>query len=192
MNARPPSARLFFALWPEPAMQAALAAATDPVLSGVEAAGDARRVPTENFHLTLAFLGSVPLDQLAGIDEIASLCAGAADLRGEPVEVVLDEIECWRKSQILCATGSTTPLAASRLAESLKRGIAAAPALAPDFNRSEPPFRAHVTIARKVRRSVRRTRIEPQVWRFRSFVLVESKTRPQGSTYTVVATYPLL
>ncbi len=46
--------RLFFALWPDPPTRTALAMLVDglPLVGG-------RRVPAENLHLTLAFLGNV-------------------------------------------------------------------------------------------------------------------------------------
>lgn len=174
-------------------MQKALADAAESVVRSSEEAGaGVRRVPAQNFHLTLAFLGSVPQAHLAAIDELASRCARSASVSDGSVEVVLDGVEHWRKPQILCVTGNATPVAATRLAESLKGALKAEPQLAPDFNPLEPEFRSHVTIARKVRRPIRPARIEPQVWSFGAFALVESRTRPQGSEYAVVATYPLL
>jgi 2'-5' RNA ligase len=62
---------LFFALWPDHALQQSLAETTQTV---VLAAGG-RPVPPENFHLTLAFLGSVPD---ARISEVAALGANVA------------------------------------------------------------------------------------------------------------------
>jgi 2'-5' RNA ligase len=173
----PQSARLFFALWPSAAMQAALAAAADPAVSEAEKADSGvRRMPAENFHLTLAFLGTVPLARLAEVKGLTSRCAPDA-----PIEIMLDGIEHWRKSQVLCATSSDTPPAAVVLAETLKRLL-----IEQGFSPDLKPFRAHATVARKVKRAPRALHIEPVRWSFDSVHLVESKTGPTGSIYRIV------
>ena len=155
-------------------MQAALSAAADSIVAeALHAGSSVRRVPAENFHLTLAFLGSVALDRMAAVEAVGAQCA-----RGHPIEVVLDGIEHWRKPQVLCATASETPPVASALAETLKRAL-----VEQGFTPDLKPFRVHATVARKVRRVARELRIEPVRWRFDSLHLVESKTAPAGSTY---------
>ena len=182
-----PSARLFFALWPDPSMQRALAeAASSTVQRALDSQHGVRPVPASNFHLTLVFVGSVPVSRLSAVEEAAARCVDAAG--SQQVEVVLDAIEYWRKPQILCAMASTTPVAASRLAEALKQSLTA-DGFTPDLKQG---FRAHATLARKVRHSVSvAEEMKPQTWRFRAFALVESRTRPEGSEYSVVGTYPL-
>jgi RNA 2',3'-cyclic 3'-phosphodiesterase len=173
----PQSARLFFALWPTPAMQAGLAAAADHAVSEAEKADSGvRRVPAENFHLTVAFLGSVPLSRLPEVKALTSRCSLDA-----PIELVLEGIEHWRKSQVLCATASETPPAAVVLAETLKRLL-----IEQEFSPDLKPFRAHATVARKVRRVTRELKIEPVRWSFDALHLVESRTSPAGSVYTIV------
>jgi 2'-5' RNA ligase len=182
-----PSARLFFALWPDPSMQRALAdAASSTVQHALDSDAGVRPVPASNFHLTLVFLGSVPLGRLSAVELAAARCVGAAG--SDEVEVVLDAIEHWRKPQILCAVARATPVAASRLAESLEQSLTAE-GFTPDLKLG---FRAHATLARRVRHTIpAAAEMQPQTWRFRTFALVESKTRPAGSIYTVVSTYPL-
>lgn len=159
-------------------MQAALSAAADSAVSeALQAASGVRRVPAENFHLTLAFLGSVALDRVAAVEAVGAKCA-----QGQPFEIVLDAIEHWRKPQVLCATASVTPPAAAALAEMLKRALVDQ-GFAPDLK----PFRVHATVARKVRRVTREPRIEPVRWRFDSLHLIESETAPAGSSYRPVA-----
>lgn len=187
MTAAPASARLFFALWPEPHAQVALAAAVDSaVREGEQADAGVRRVPTENFHLTLAFLGSVPLSRLADVEEATRRCAAIPRTQVLPIEIVLDGIEHWRKPQILCATSSWAPDTAVALAESLKQSLIAA-GFAPDLK----PFRVHATVARKVRRITGAPHIEPVRWTFDSMHLVESRTGPAGSTYSTLKKWVL-
>jgi RNA 2',3'-cyclic 3'-phosphodiesterase len=134
-----------------------------------------RPVPAKNFHLTLAFLGAVPLSRLDALSEVAAQCAQEFASRNPPspqsppIELTLDTLEHWRKPQILCATASQTPPSAIALAESLQRALTAQ-GFTPDLK----PFRAHATLARKVRHVTRELRIEPVRWRFREFHLVES------------------
>ena len=55
-----------------------------------------------------------------------------------------------------------------------------------------PPeqFRPHVTLARKVYRPPRVMEIDPVTWSLADFVLVDSKTLPEGSVYTVLERFP--
>jgi 2'-5' RNA ligase len=161
-------------------MQAALAAATEyAVLAAQAADGGVRRVPPANFHLTLAFLGSVPVSRLAEVKEVAAQCARLPNPSELPIDLVLDCIERWRRPQVIVACASETPPAAVALAEALKRSLIAQ-GFAPDLK----PFRAHATVARKVRRVTRELPFEPVRWTFDSLHLIESKTSPAGSTYS--------
>ncbi len=169
------SHRLFFALWPDTAMQAALEGATRAIVQ----ASDGRAVPAANFHLTLAFLGSVPESRIEAVRAVAAQLAGTFHLRDEPIDLALDHAEHWRKSEILCAVASATPPIAVSLAEQLKRALLAA-GFAPDLK----PFRAHATFARKVRRVTCELDMFPVRWTFRDFRLIESRTDAAGSIYS--------
>ncbi len=182
-------------------MQAALAEAT-------RAAVDASHgvpVPPNKFHFTLAFLGSTAESRIAELSQIAARVASTCQAGG-PVTVTLDRIEYWRKSQILCATSTTESAAAVAFAACLT-GALTANGFAPDLK----PFRAHATLARKVRRitreqdKVRRiTREQDKVrriareqdmvpvrWSFHDFRLVESCTDTVGVVYSSREIWPL-
>ena len=65
-------------------------------------------------------------------------------------------------------------------------------ALAPCGYRPEPrPFRAHVTLLRKVGRAPRPVEFEPFDWRAEAFHLVESVPEEGGVRYEVTASFPL-
>jgi 2'-5' RNA ligase len=164
-------------------MQSALSEAARPVL----ATSDGNPTPTQNLHLTLAFLGSVPETRIPDITPIAARVALAfQDAAPAPIEIELDTLDHWRKSEILCATSTRETPAASALAETLKRMLTEN-GFAPDLK----PFRPHATLARKVRR-VTRERDMPRVpWSFRDFHLVESRTASTGSLYSSREIYPL-
>ena len=179
------SARLFFALWPTTLMQSALAAAAMPAVLAAQAEdAGVRPVAATNFHLTLAFLGSVPVDRLTAVQDAAVRCAQTSGLRERAIEIVLDGIDHWRKPQVLVVTASETPPPAVALAEGLKRSLIDA-GFSPDLK----PFRVHATVARKVRRLSVVPHIEPVRWRFTDFALVHSQTGPAGSVYEVLMRY---
>jgi len=177
------SARLFFALWPDAAMQSALDIAASPAVAEAQGADSGvRRIPAANFHLTLAFLGSVPLRRLDELQAVAVRCAKSA----APIDVVLDTIEHWREPQVLVATAATTPPGVVLLAENLQRALIDA-----GFSPDVKFFRVHATLARKLRRVPCEWHIEPVHWRFESVQLIESRTHPAGSAYHCVAKFQL-
>jgi RNA 2',3'-cyclic 3'-phosphodiesterase len=176
------SLRLFFALWPSEDMQSALAKTAEPAVR----AADGRAIPAQNLHSTLAFLGAVPQSRFDSLGPIADDVATRWRRRAAPaIALTLDGIEHWRRAEILCACASVMPPAATDLASGLKDALLAG-GFAPDLK----PFRAHVTLARKVARA-RDAAMTPVVWSFDSFALVASQTAPSGSSYSVVGTWAL-
>jgi RNA 2',3'-cyclic 3'-phosphodiesterase len=175
---------LFFALWPESAVQQSLAETTQDV---VRAAGG-RAMPPEFFHVTLAFLGSVPEDRVSEVKAIADEVA--SNVAFDSVQVTLDVIEYWKKAGVLCATArlpsSTGGSPAEKLATALKSQLLTA-GFAPDLK----PFRPHVTLARKIPRGSHESTILSVPWSFTAFALVESRTGLNGSMYQVLKSFPL-
>ncbi len=178
---------MFFALWPDAGVRAALAHATH---KAVRACGG-RPVPEQKLHATLVFLGSVPESR---IPELLTLGAGvAANIpaeHGSAPELVFDRIQCWGRSGVLVAATGTSigpgQKLAGALADSLQRETSRI-GLTPDLK----PFRAHITLARKVGRPARPLSMQPVTWSLSEFALVESRTEPSGPVYTVLQTFPL-
>jgi len=185
-TSKEPGRRLFFALWPDEAMQGALAEASREAIRRSEG----QPVPVQNYHFTLAFLGSVAESRIEVVQAVAARVA--ADFRGERqasgayVRIGLDRIEYWKKQEILCATASTASPAAVALSDALKQALTAE-GFAPDLK----PFRAHVTLARKVGRATAHQTVPPIWWDFPAFHLIESQTLPAGSLYSSRANWPL-
>jgi 2'-5' RNA ligase len=182
---------MFFALWPDAVLRAALARATHKAVS----ACGGRAVPGQSLHATLAFLGSVPERRLPELQVLAGRVAAAffagMDANAAPPQLIFDRLEHWQKPQILCATvgaecGEAVAVVGS-LAEALEREAMAA-GFIPALNN----FRPHVTLARKVLHPVPAMDIDPVVWSFTEFVLVESRTEPGGAVYRVVKSFPLV
>ena len=167
-----PTRRLFFALWPDERMQAALADATRSTTD----ATDGRAIPSVNLHLTLAFLGAVPETRIAALTPIAAEVAAAFPQSLAPIDVTLDTVEHWRKPELLCATASAPGAAAAALAHALKSALVAG-GFAPDLK----PFRVHATLARKVRRISGELSVAPVRWTFADFHLIESRSGGSGS-----------
>jgi 2'-5' RNA ligase len=69
----------------------------------------------------------------------------------------------------------------------LRAGLAAR-----GFEPESRPFRAHLTLARKVHAPVAAVPFQPLLWPVADFALVESITDRSGSVYTPLATWPLL
>ena len=184
-----PTRRLFFALWPDAEQRGALAHATR---KSVRSCGG-RPVPVQSLHVTLAFLGSVPEGRVPELDRIARRVADAFPAAAQPLLLTFDRLAHWARPQILCALGTEEPAAdtdaasAPALAATLKSETVAA-GFSPDLK----PFRAHVTVARKVAHAPSALALQPVLWRFEAFALIESRTDPAGPVYSVIESYLLV
>lgn len=132
------SARLFFAAWPDNACAQQL----HDWASRLNREGRARPVPAERFHLTLAFLGALPLEGLPRVLAIGEQTAAA----GLPSCLSLDQVECWPGPRVAVATATTTPASLAQLAEALRKALAAS-----GIACEARPFRAHITLLRHIR-----------------------------------------
>jgi 2'-5' RNA ligase len=176
--------RLFFALQPRPEQNLALVEQVAPLVARLEA----QRVPAENIHATLCFMGGVKPEDLDRLRLVA------AELRARCATLRFDTLEFWPKPQVLCATAveSAACAPARELAEMLGRATQAA-----GFHPDIKPFRAHLTVARKIQ-SARAAQCEwpqllapPLLLHCDRFVLIESRRGELGSTYSVVDSWPL-
>lgn len=173
-----PARRLFFALWPDPTMlERSQEAVRRHVLTG---AGRAQRA--DQLHLTLEFLGSVAESRLHAVHECGARAATAAS----SFVVALDRMEHWHRPQVLCLTATATPEPLVTLVERLRTELAAR-----GFRPEQRPYKAHLTLARQVRRPPPIALVEPLAWPARELSLVESQTGPGGSRYERLATWPL-
>jgi len=174
--------RLFFALAPTPEQNTALMAHVAPLVAQLEA----QPVPAQNLHATLCFIGAIEEERLD------ALRAAAASLRGRPVKLRFDALEYWEAPKILCATASRDSSEASELAIALGEAAVAA-GFAPDVK----PFRAHLTLARKIGAAQAATvplplpLVPPMVMRSDKFVLMSSRREGAVSIYSAVDSWPL-
>jgi len=162
------SDRLFFALWPDPALLQALRARVGKIVASVEG----RPQRPDQWHVTLEFLGQVPRERQS------SLRDAAGRVRQSPLTIEFDRVEHWRKPQVVCLVASHVPMGLATLVTQLRAEL-----VQEGFAVEARPFRPHVTLARKVR-SAAATRLDPPfVWRSDGFALVRSVTDPAGSRY---------
>ncbi len=155
-TARP--ARLFLALWPDPAVAAAMARCRD----AWRWSPDARPQATLRLHLTLHFIGSVERAQVEPfICQLQAVRPAAAQLR-------FDRVELWRNGiAALCPAALPAPLESlhARLRD-VVTGFG--------WPVEARPLRPHVTLARRASGSVAPARIEPLAWSIDHHLLVET------------------
>jgi 2'-5' RNA ligase len=105
-----------------------------------------------------------------------------------------DTLEFWEEPRVLCVTAgeSAESAPARQLADALGRA-----ALDAGFHPDIKPFRAHLTVARKIPPARAATCAWPQSFapplllRCDRFVLMESRRGESGSIYSVVNSWPL-
>lgn len=163
-SSAPPFARLFLALWPGPAGLRSLASWqhrwTWPPGAAV--------VPAERLHVTLHFIGPVPLARLTEVAHGLAVPMSRFDL-------TFGRAEIWpRGLAVLCTDAVPEPLTAlhAHLQASLQR--LALPV-------ETRPFRPHVTLARKAAGAAPPADALHLTWRVTSYALVRS----QGGYHTL-------
>jgi len=168
--------RLFFASWPSEPCRAAL----EPLVRALQPSGIGRPQRPEQWHVTLEFLGPVPESRMRLARE------AAAEVRAARCEIEFDAVEFWRRPEVLCLVAKSLPAPLESLVTQLRGGLALR-----GFEPESRPFRAHLTLARKVHRPVSPVTFEPLRWPVADFALVESVTDRTGSVYTPLARWPL-
>jgi 2'-5' RNA ligase len=179
---------LFFALWPDEAQRAALMEATAETIRHC----GGHPVPESRLHVTLAFLGSVPEPRLADLSDLAQRTAATFPGDALPLGIVLQGFEYWVKPLVLAVLERGVPAqpAPTSGALQLARTLTTT-AVAAGFSPDLKPFRAHVTVARKVAQAPHLREMREVRWSFDSFALLESRTLPEGPLYSVVGSYLL-
>lgn len=167
--------RLFFALWPPEDVRAKIADSVGPIIGRAEA----RPIPVENLHITLAFLGAVP------VDRIPSVTAAAEGVESSPVSLKLGRVEVWRGADILCLTPDPSDVL-NGLVERLRVSL-----LEQHVEPDRKDFRPHVTLARDWHDRRAEGALGPFEWASSDFVLVASEPTRSGSTYRIIGRWPL-
>lgn len=173
--AEPDSLRLFFALWPNDATRTAL----NHTGKWLHQHWGGRRMRADTLHLTLAFLGSTPVDRLDALVDCANAVAG------ETYELLLDQAGFWQHKRIGWLGPREMPPQHSELAEALNAQLQAK-----EFPVDARTHVPHVTLLRNsdggavpACRAVN--------WPVDAFVLVKSVTERDGARYEVIRRWRL-
>ncbi|MFP5348790.1 MAG: RNA 2',3'-cyclic phosphodiesterase [Gammaproteobacteria bacterium] len=161
--------RHFLALWPNAAARTALEALRAG-LAGVEG----RLMPESNLHITLVFLGATNVEQRRCVER------ACANIAAEPMEIRLERMRYRARGGIVWIEPAVTPVALTDLVRALEAGLKTCGIALPPR-----PYRAHMTLARDVRRYSAPPSPAPIVWTARTFCLVRSESAPRGSRYTI-------
>ncbi len=167
--------RLFFALWPEDALRQRLRQETRAARESL----GGRAVKADNWHVTLAFVGSVT----AEVRDCLTSAAAALELPG--FDLRLNRYGFWARPRVFWLGSDEVPEPLQALVDGLNHAFESC-GLEPERR----PYRVHMTLCRKVRHGSR----EPApdiLWPVHDFALVESVSTPDGVDYRVLQRWPL-
>ncbi len=175
---REPARRLFFALWPDDRASLGLAAAVRDLVPQ----GNGRLQRPDQWHVTLEFLGDVPESRLPAVIDAGGAAASAV---APACEIVFDRLEYWKRPQVLCLVAGSIPEPLKALVHALRSELQLR-----GFTPELRPFRAHVTLARRVLQAPPPGPLAPLLWPVRGVSLVQSLTDRSGSRYVELAAWP--
>ena len=169
------SSRLLFALWPDDATRARIAAVAGQF---PERAG--KRVPERNLHLTLLFLGQVEDPVCEG------LIQDAGGISAPVFTLELTHSGWWPRARVAWLAPDEVPRALPPLVASLRE-----PAVNRGLEVDQRPYSPHLTVARKVGRRPPAVDFPPIRWEIKEFCLMESTAGRAGSEYRILRRWPL-
>jgi 2'-5' RNA ligase len=170
------SVRVFFALWPEPAIQRKL----HTIAKQHQLKCDARVMRTETLHMTLQFIGNIKHTQLPELIKAADNVSCAL-----PFALELDTLSFWKHNRIGYATCATHIPALDKLVAALQQVLTKA-----NVTFDNTKFSPHVTLLRNVEHILAAQNFTPVAWQVNSFVLVESVTTNQRTQYRILREWP--
>lgn len=175
--------RLFFALWPPPALAAALHA-----LAGqCSALGGGRAMRVDTLHLTLVFLGEVSPARLPSLRALAATVAGEwQKAQAAAVTLHLDRLGYWPVSGIVHAGMQNPDPALMALADALGEGCRQ---LGVGLERRR--FVPHVTLCRSAKNAPDAVNFTLFDWPLAEFRLVRSRPSSAGADYEILDRWPL-
>ena len=168
--------RLFLAIWPTPGIADALNAWART--AQVECGG--RVTLAANIHLTLAFLGDISPERVPRLADCVRRAGGSGHV------LALQEARYWKHNRVVWAGPREIPAALAALAGALERELVAA-----GFATEVREFNAHVTLLRMARLPRSLPSLPSLPWQVNELVLVRSQLSSTGSSYAVLARFPL-
>jgi 2'-5' RNA ligase len=170
------SDRVFFALWPNDAERAAMAAWQAPL----KALSGGRPTPEYKLHNTLVFLGNVEVERLEALQ------LAAREVGGAGFQLVFDRARYWGHNHIVYAAPDSMPGHLTLLVLTLEQNLQHH-----HFNFDRRSYKPHVTLLRHAHwTDSLLPAMPPVIWKMRDFVLLQSVPEMQGVRYEVMARYP--
>ena len=187
--------RLFLALWPEDQLQQAIYSDFKQKLELTQSTRSrqpghhppARLTTCANLHMTLVFLGNVLLSQRQCLETEISNPRFSSAMTS--FQLTLDKPVFRAKQQILWLEASEIPEPLMQLVRRLRTV-----GLECGLELESRSFKAHVTIARKVKNRISKQalqswKLDPFSWSVTEFALVASRTLNTGAEYTMLKRY---
>ncbi len=161
--------RVFFALWPDNRQRDRLRDVVNSVAKGVEGRATDRR----NWHITLAYVGD--------IDEalIPNLQEQAARIQVAPFRLGFDRLEFWARAKVACLVSPTIAPELQKLVTDLNSVLSDVGVVPEDRT-----YRPHITVVQGARAFTTERLSQRATTEWSSFELIESVSRPGGSSYT--------
>ena len=168
-NLKKKSARVFFAIKPDDAALKKLSYLAKQLAS----ACGGQNTKQANIHLTLVFLGEIPIDRLAVL-RAAVKCVSATSFN-----LSFDEIHYWKHNQIIYASMSKCAPELLALVDNLRNTLSTS-----GFSFDSRAYKPHITLVRKAK-SVRMLPdlVTPVSWRAAEWFLIQSKHTDHGLKY---------
>lgn len=181
--------RVFFALWPDADTARRLAALAGRLRD--QFGGRATR--GETVHLTLAFVGEVPAESLAGLLQVGAAVAAEFAPPAQERRFALDRVGFWPHNRIAWVGPAEPPAALAELAERL---LAALRARGHCLDKQR--FAPHLTLVRRVRDkpdaaalAAHAATLAGAEWDWNGFRLVRSRLSETGSSYETIGEWAL-
>ncbi|MDD2914519.1 MAG: RNA 2',3'-cyclic phosphodiesterase [Gallionella sp.] len=176
------TARVFFALWPTAVERAPLVTWQ----SLLERMCGGRAMRGETLHVTLVFIGEVPVYRLEALQ------LAAQEASTECFELYFDEARYWGHNHIVYAAPRQLPRQLAQLVGALEQRLRAHRFKFDSHHAIAQDYQPHVTLLRNAHWSDTPLPAMQQVcWRSSDFALVQSVQRDGLTDYRVLARFPL-
>ena len=160
--------RVFFAIFPNKFVQKQLAHQAEIL----ESTYGGRKVRTQNFHLTLLFLGDISTHRVEALQQTMK------NISAKKFELSLDKICYWKRNQIIYIQAKQFSTELLFLVDSLKIALSEA-----GFLFDKRSYRPHVTLIRKATHSTEINLNTPIKWHVNKWSLIQSKQTEHGVDY---------
>ncbi len=175
-ESQPRTTRVYFALWPSAMIRTRLRKVTGSLS---EVCGG-RPILPELLHLSLVFIGEIPLAILP------DLSVAAEQVKGQPFDLQLKKFGCWHRKWLVWVAPDATPAALTSLVEKLRCALKDK-----QIAFDEKTFIPHITLLRDADCKTVKVAARPINWHVSDFVLVRSILSKTGPDYKVIGRWAL-